>query len=138
MNVTGVLVGSGTDVAEAMLMHPKIHSCTTSVGELRHFFLDEHVHAALLVDRGRLVAVVERSDLPVHLGDDLPAALVGSLAGRTVRPNAPLELVVQVMRTQGRRRLVVTDAEGRLQGLLCLRASGDGLCSDADVALRAA
>jgi hypothetical protein len=37
----------------------------------------------------------------------------------------------------GQRRRAVVDDEGRLLGLLCLKASGRGFCADADVAARA-
>jgi hypothetical protein len=40
------------------------------------------------------------------------------------------------MRQQGRRRLAVVDADGALLGLLCLKASGDGFCSDDGIASR--
>jgi hypothetical protein len=41
-----------------------------------------------------------------------------------------------MMRRAGRRRLAVTSEDGRLLGLLCLKASGRGFCSDEDVAAR--
>jgi len=37
----------------------------------------------------------------------------------------------------GRRRAAVTSADGRLLGLLCLKASQAGFCSDQDVRARA-
>jgi len=40
------------------------------------------------------------------------------------------------MQRTGRRRLAVVDGEGRLVGLLCLKASGSGFCSNEDVASR--
>jgi hypothetical protein len=40
------------------------------------------------------------------------------------------------MRASGRRRLAVTSDDGTLVGLLCLKASGNGFCSDGDVASR--
>ena len=41
------------------------------------------------------------------------------------------------MTTTGRRRAAVTSADGRLLGLLCLKASRAGFCSDQDVHARA-
>jgi len=43
----------------------------------------------------------------------------------------------RAMTTTGRRRAAVTSADGRLLGLLCLKASRAGLCSDHDVRARA-
>lgn len=45
--------------------------------------------------------------------------------------------VRQKMIATGRRRVAVTSADGRLLGLLCLKASRAGFCSDADVRARA-
>ena len=41
------------------------------------------------------------------------------------------------MREQGTRRLAVVDDDGDLLGLLCLKRTLDGFCSDADVRARA-
>jgi hypothetical protein len=41
------------------------------------------------------------------------------------------------MTATGRRRAAVTSADGRLLGLLCLKASQAGFCSDHDVRARA-
>jgi CBS-domain-containing membrane protein len=57
-------------VADAMLARPTVHGPSATVGELRAFFADDHVHAALLVDDGRLVGVVDRTDLASTTDDD--------------------------------------------------------------------
>jgi CBS domain-containing protein len=67
----------------------------------------------------------------------LPAAPLGRLAGRTVPPEASLAEVRRAMTAAGRRRAAVTSAGGRLLGLLCLKASQEGFCSDLDVRARA-
>ncbi|MGW1564687.1 hypothetical protein ACWCQ1_51030 [Streptomyces sp. NPDC002144] len=41
------------------------------------------------------------------------------------------------MALDGRRRLAVTDGCGRLLGLLCLKRSGNGYCSDEGIRARA-
>jgi hypothetical protein len=41
------------------------------------------------------------------------------------------------MTTTGQRRTAVISADGRLLGLLCLKARGTGFCSDGDVRARA-
>jgi hypothetical protein len=41
------------------------------------------------------------------------------------------------MTATGRRRAAVTSADGRLLGLLCLKVSRAGFCSDQDVRARA-
>jgi CBS domain-containing protein len=120
-------------VADAMLRGPTVHDAAESVESLRRLFLDDHVLMALLVEDGRLVAAVERRDLarPCALG--APARALGALRGRTVRPEAPLEEALEAMRRGARRRLAVVDARGTLRGLLCLKASGEGFCSDEGV-----
>jgi hypothetical protein len=127
---------SDVTVADHVVSHPEVHGCGTTVGELRALFLDDHVHMALLLDGRRLVSAVERQDLSPGLADEAPASLVGTLAGRAVRPGEPAEATLASMRASGRRRLAVISDDGTLLGLLCLKASGLGFCSDDDVASR--
>ncbi len=119
-----------------MLRHPKLHPPSACVGEIRGLFLDDHVHMALLVDEGRLIAAVERADLPHAIDDEIPARLIGRLSGRTISPRATLDEAFTAMRDAGRRRLAAVDSEGAVVGLLCLRANGLGYCSDRDVECR--
>jgi hypothetical protein len=49
-------------VADAMIRAPKQCGPATPAGELRHLFRDDHVHAALIVEDGTLITVVERAD----------------------------------------------------------------------------
>ena len=60
------------------------------------------------------------------------------LHARCVGPGTDLVEAWNVMRSHGRRRLAVVDRSGHLLGLLCLKRSGRGFCSDAGVAARAA
>ncbi|HEY2518849.1 MAG TPA: CBS domain-containing protein [Streptosporangiaceae bacterium] len=130
---------AGPTVADAMVTTPVRHALTATVGELRDFFRDEHVHAALITGpAGHLAAVVERGDLDPHRAPDAAAAPLGRLAGRTVPPGASLADVQEAMNGSGRRRAAVTSADGRLLGLLCRKASRAGFCSDQDVSARAA
>ena len=124
-------------VAEAMLTAPVRHPPAATVGEIREFFRDDHVHAALIVGpSGQLQAVVERGDLAGGQSADT-AARLGRLAGRTVPPGASLAEAHRVMAAAGQRRAAVTSAGGQLLGLLCLKASQVGFCSDQDVCARA-
>ena len=124
--------------AEVMLTIPARHPLSATVGEIRDFFRDDHVHAALLVSpAGHLEAVVERDDIAGCQSLDVAAAPLGRLAGRTVPPGASLAEVRRAMTATGRRRAAVTSADGRLLGLLCLKASRAGFCSDQDVRARA-
>ncbi len=124
--------------AEVMLTAPVRHPLSATVGEIRDFFRDGHVHAALIVSPdGYLEAVVERDDIAGCQALDAAAASLGRLAGRTVLAGASLAGVRRAMTTAGRRRAAVTSADGRLLGLLCLKASRVGFCSDQDVQARA-
>ena len=123
--------------AGAMLTTPVRPPLSATVGEIRDFFRDDHVHAALIVSpAGYLQAVVERDDIGGQ-ALDAAAAPLGRLAGRTVPAGASLTEVRQAMIAAGRRRAAVTSADGRLLGLLCLKASRAGFCSDQDVRARA-
>jgi CBS domain-containing protein len=124
--------------AGAMLTTPARHPLSATVGEIRDFFRDDHVHAALIVSpAGYLEAVVERDDIAWCRALDAAAAPLGRLAGRTVPAGASLAEVRRTMTATGRRRAAVTSADGRLLGLLCLKASRAGFCSDRDVRARA-
>jgi CBS domain-containing protein len=124
--------------AEVMLTAPVRHPLSATVSEIRDFFSDDHVHAALIVSpAGYLEAVVERDDIAGCLALAAVVAPLGRLAGRTVPAGASVAEVTRAMTTAGRRRAAVTGADGRLLGLLCLKASRAGFCSDQDVLARA-
>jgi CBS domain-containing protein len=133
---TGGRVESTRTVGDAMVTNPKVCDGGAVVADLRDLFDDDHVHCALVTDGSRLLSVVRREDL----GEDpsLPASAVGTLGGRTVAASADLDSVHRRMVQQGIRRLAVVTEDGRLVGLLCLKRSGTGFCSDDDVAARAA
>ncbi|MER5675261.1 CBS domain-containing protein [Pseudonocardia alni] len=120
----------------AMIAGPKTCSRTTTVHQARETFRDDHVHALLVVDRGVLLAVVERGDLEGRPAA-APVRWLGTLAGRTVAPTEPVDAARERMRAAGRRRLAVVDGHGRLLGLLCLKRSGAGFCTDEGVRARA-
>ena len=126
--------GAPASVGQAMVARPKVFGPGLTRSDLDRLFTDDHVHAALVVDDDRLVTVIERADLADTLADADPCS-IGTLTGRVVAPNAPLAAVHARMR-QERRRLAVIDEAGRLLGLLCLKRSGTGFCSDADVRSR--
>jgi CBS domain-containing protein len=127
---------AGVRVTQAMVTRPTVYGPATTVGELRACFRDDHVHMALLVDAGKLVAAVDRADLGPHLSDDSRARFVTPLRGRTVGPDASLADALETMRQTRRRRLAVVDEDGTLLGLLCLKATGLGFCSDDAIAQR--
>lgn len=124
-------------VAAAMIHRPKVCDPTVTVAEVRALFDDAHVHAVLVVEHGRLLAVVDRADVRVAPPEQ-PAHCNGSLAGRVARPDADLARTLREMRTGARRRMAVVDRDDSLVGLLCLKRSGLGFCRDDDVAARAA
>lgn len=125
-------------LANAMLTTPVRHPLDATVREIREFFNDDHVHAALIVGpAGYLAAVVERDDIRHSQGADAAAAPLGRLAGRTVPEDASLAEIQRAMNATGRRRAAVVSKDGRLLGLLCLKASRAGFCSEEDVHARA-
>jgi predicted transcriptional regulator len=125
-------------VADAALRNAKICEPDVSVAQVRRLLLDDHVHMAVLVDRGRLVTTVERDDLPQHVPGETSARAFGRLTGRTIGPAVSLQDALDQMHRRSRRRLAVIGQNGAFLGLLCLKRSGDGYCTDADVGARAA
>jgi CBS domain-containing protein len=131
-------VPAATRVRDAMVTVPKTHATGTPVAAIRSLFEDDHVHMALIVVGLRLITTVERSDLDGRLSGSTCADQVGTLAGRTISPNRPLDEVTVLLKQAGRRRLAVVDGSGELLGLLCLKRDGTGYCSDQGVRERAA
>ena len=127
--------GNRATVADAMIRSPRVCGPETTAAQAAEQFRDDHVHAVLVVDNGRLVAVVERPDLTAA-PPDLPARLLGRLRDRVTRPDADLDATRRTMSAR-RRRLAVIDDDGMLLGLLCLKRTGLGFCSDTDVQARA-
>jgi predicted transcriptional regulator len=119
-----------------MLTCPRVHRPSTTVGQLRAFFSDDHVHMALLVEGQKLVGTIERADLTPRLSAEMLASTIARLEARTISADAALAEAFTAMARSGRRRLAVTNHDSTLLGLLCLKASGVGFCSDADVANR--
>jgi CBS domain-containing protein len=125
-------------LASAMLTTPVRHPLSATVREIRDFFEDDHVHAALIVGpAGYLAAVVERGDIAHSQDLDAAATPLGRLAGRTLLEDANLSAVQRSMNATGRRRAAVIRDDGKLVGLLCLKASRSGFCSEEDVRARA-
>src|SRR5260370_30819033 len=116
-----------------MLTTPARHPLSATVGEIRDFFRDDHVHAALIVSpAGYLEAVVERDDITECQALDAAAAPLGRLAGRTVPAGASLADVRRAMTTTGRRRAAVTSADRRLLSPPCPQALPAGIRSCQD------
>jgi CBS-domain-containing membrane protein len=130
---------SGRTVRDVMLRAPEVIDTTATVADLHAFFDDDHLHTALVVDAsGRLLTVVERTDLQSHELTEAATDL-GRLADRTLAADTDLPEAWLLMRRSGRRRLAVVDPHTHLLlGLLCLKRSGLGFCTDAGVAERRA
>lgn len=131
------------DVAELMLRAPIVLSASEPLDEARRVFESSHVHMVLLTASGRvgerLLGTLVRGDLPpAGLGPAGPAVAHARLEGRTVGAATAAEDARRAMHAAGERRLAVVDRDGRLLGLLCLKRSGDGFCTDAGVASRRA
>jgi predicted transcriptional regulator len=133
---SGVITGP---VAEYLVTQPKALGVCATVGEARREFEDDHVHMLLVVDDGLLLGTIVAADVAdLRLSDGASLLAAARLEGRTVAPDASAGLCRRTMLADGIRRLAVADEAGRLFGLLCLKRSGRGFCSDADVADRAA
>jgi hypothetical protein len=121
-----------------MVTAPAVHDPWTTVAQLRAFFRDDHVHMALIVDRAHLLGAVERGDLVPTLSSQTPAREIARLHGRTIGREHLLSEALKTMMRDNRRRLAVISGDSTLLGLLCLKQSRRGFCSDADVRNRRA
>lgn len=124
-------------VRDVMATRPKVLAASASVHDARSVLADDHVHMVLLTRGATLLGTLVRADLPPSAPGDGPALSWSTLAGRTASPDAPAAPVRELLVRTGLRRLAVTDADGTLLGLLCLKSSGAGFCSDDDIQSRA-
>ena len=125
-----------TTVGQAMLRHPTVHPAELTVREARSAFAGSaKLRVLLLVRDGLLVGMVAREDLS---GSEDPSAVVADVAtldaGACVEADAPLSATFEAMLRSGRRRVAVVEPGGKLLGLLCLKQSRSGFCTDAGVA----
>ena len=121
-----------------MVTAPKTHGPECRPQTIREFLDDDHVQMVLVVAAdGRLVTTIERSDLAEATPGARCAADLGTLFGRTVAPSQAVAAARETLLREGRRRLAVVDASGRLLGLLCLKRDGTGFCSDEGIRARA-
>lgn len=127
---------SGT-VADHLVRLPKTLPLTTTVAEARAEFADDHLHMLLLTSNGFLLGTLVPADLLGADSDDDLALVHAVVSGRTVPPTVNAEVMRRVLVAGGERRRAVVDRDGRLVGLLCLKSSHRGFCSDGDVAERA-
>ncbi|WP_454810492.1 CBS domain-containing protein [Paenarthrobacter nitroguajacolicus] len=117
-----------------MVKIPKKLPPTSTVGEVRSLFADDHVHMALVVAAdGKLLTTIERADIAAEAPDTAPVVHLGRLEGRVALEWWSITWTTEWLKSQGRRRLAVVDAGGHLTGLLCLKRNGTGYCSDAGV-----
>lgn len=120
-------------VADVMVRHPKLCPADSTVGDIRRLFADDHVHAVLIVSGIRLLTVIDRIDLSPETAPSAAAASFGRLSGRVIVPTASADAALRQMTAAGRRRLAVVGPDTTLLGLLCLKRSGTGFCSDENV-----
>ncbi|GAA3206965.1 hypothetical protein [Actinocorallia longicatena] len=123
-------------IREAMIRAARLHPLDTTVAEASAALANPHVHLLLLVEDRILHGTLTTGDLTGAPGP-LPALRYARLAGRTIAADADLALVHAEMISSGRRRLAVVDSQGALLGLLCLKASRTGFCTDQGIAARA-
>lgn len=124
-------------VGDVMIRNPKTLAARASIEETRVALANDHVHMVLLIDGCELVGTLVRADLVgAKLGAG-PALPLSTIVGRTVPPEAEVEAVQRQLVDLGLRRLAVVDPHGALLGLVCLKQSRTGFCSDANVASRA-
>lgn len=133
--------GPDTRVSDVMLRHPKVLDAQATVDEAGAALTNDHVHMVLLTEGSTLVGTLVRTDLPQAAQGSSqgsgPALMWSTLRDRTVPSAAPADAAQDLLIERGLRRLAVVDHDGTLLGLMCLKRSRTGFCSDEDVASRA-
>ena len=130
-----------TRVRDVMLRNPKVMNALVSIEEARAVLTNYHVHMVLLTEGSTLVGTLVRTDLPqANDGSgqgSCPAMAWSTLRDRTTAPGACADGVQGLLIERGLRRLAVVNDDHTLLGLMCLKRSRTGFCSDEDVASRA-
>ena len=127
------MAATGADLA---VRAPKVLSIEATVADVRAMFSSDHVHLVLIIDDGRLVTTIERADISADTPDNELARALGTLAGRTIDRSVRIDEGWDLLGLGQRRRLAVIDEADRLIGLLCLKSSRTGFCSDLGIAAR--
>jgi CBS-domain-containing membrane protein len=122
--------------ADVMVTIPKTVSPGVTVRQVRAEFDNDHVHMLLLTKDGKLEGTIVRSDIPHEALPSMPAFPLSRLRGRVVTPATPVSTLLRRLGHLGLRRLAVVDAGGLLLGLVCLKQSGTGFCSDDGILAR--
>ena len=119
-------------VRDVMLSRPKtLEAAQASVGDVRALLENPHVRTALLVDGTRYAGAIERGEIPLDVPDDAPARPFASRDAARIEPDASISDALERLEASGGRRLVVVGADGEtLHGLLCLKRSRQGFCTD--------
>ena len=123
-------------VAGAMLTTPKTHGLEITVLDAEAAFADAHVHMLLLTRGDALHGTLVRADLEPRPDPRRPVIEMATLADRTIGPDQHIDEALQLLIRGQTRRLAVTDSDGRLLGLLCLKRALNGFCNKSDVLAR--
>jgi CBS domain-containing protein len=118
----------GRQVRDAMVARPKTLPVEVTVGAVRDLFGNPHVLSALLVDGARFAGVIERDALPPDADTSTPARQFATTRVPTISADAPLAEAVEMLDTDGSKRLVVLAEDGGLAGLLCLDSQRTRFC----------
>jgi len=109
--------------AEVMTAAPLTCSKFSTVLEAVMIFRDADCGAVPIMDEGKPVAVLTDRDVALGLAEfpdmvNRPVSDIMSPGLVAVAPEDTLRHVCEVLRTQGVRRILVVDAEGRLLGII--------------------
>lgn len=118
-------------VRDVMLSAPKTLSGRATAAEVRTFFDNPKVVSALVVDDGRFVGLLDRSDVPSLLAGQTPIRTFARRDVPTITPDRPVTEAMEILDSRHLARLVVLAEDGQtLAGLLCLDLKRAGFCGD--------
>jgi hypothetical protein len=117
-------------VRQAMIARPKSVSSEASIGEARILFENPKNRLLLVADDGVYRGHVLREDVPAAEPDEAPLLPHVRRDCPTIGPDDPVGEALPLTDEAFDNRLVVLDAGGRLEGLLCLNRRDGYLCVD--------
>src|SRR5690349_20448079 len=95
-----------------MLTRPKTLPADATVADLRRLFTNPRIETALLVERSRLVGVVDREQVDETPADNLPATALARRDRVTISADASVAEAMAQLDENRSRRLVVVGSDG--------------------------
>jgi CBS domain-containing protein len=119
------LAGAGPTVGDVMLREARTIAPETPVAEVRETFANPRVKLLLVADGERFLGTLAPDALPATGGGTIAGLADGSAP--SLLPGDSIARALELLEATS--RVPVVDADGRLQGLVCLNRGRNAFCA---------